>query len=74
MKHIDIDEMLEFVSFSKLDGHTLELSRRVNGHLRTCDQCRETVCALQAVYDGLSKTESVPDINKTDPSDNGLSV
>lgn len=51
MKHLTIDEIIDFVSFNKLDSKSLELAARVNAHIFKCATCREKVEAFQIVYD-----------------------
>lgn len=53
MKHLTIDEMIDFVSFDKPDEESLELAAKVNAHIFKCDACREKVEAFQTVYDEL---------------------
>lgn len=52
--HLTIDEIIEFVSFSRISDETLSLSAKVNEHIRECGECAQRVMAFQAVYDELS--------------------
>ena len=51
MKHLTVDEILDFVSLTDLSRESVELAAKVNGHTRRCEQCRKTVCAFQEIYD-----------------------
>ena len=60
MKHLTIDEIIDFVSINKVDKDSLILAKKVNAHLMKCSVCREKIVAFQAVYDELvriGKTE-----------------
>ncbi len=51
MKLLSLDEIIAFVSASRLDAQTLELTKKVNGHIRSCDICLKLVQAFQLLYD-----------------------
>lgn len=51
MKHLTIDEILDFVSFETLDATSLQLATKVNSHIRTCEECFRKVQAFQMIYD-----------------------
>lgn len=53
MKHLTVDEMIDFVSFDKVDAQILAKASYVNAHIRSCDQCLRKVRAFQTVYDEL---------------------
>lgn len=53
MKHITVDEVIGFVSFTKLDEDTRALVAKVNAHIMQCPACLRTVRAFQLVYDEL---------------------
>lgn len=57
MNHINVDDVIEFVSIDKLDNDTIALAQKVNSHLLICPECRERVTAFQTVYDALLKIE-----------------
>lgn len=56
MKHITIDEILDFVSIERMDAKSLELASKITTHIRECDDCLQKVRAFQNVYEGI-KTE-----------------
>ena len=55
MKHLTIDEMLDFVSLTELNSASIALSVAVNGHIRKCEKCLKTVRALQMIYDEFTR-------------------
>ncbi|MBR2043033.1 MAG: hypothetical protein IJ946_01700 [Clostridia bacterium] len=55
MKHLTVDEIIAFVSFEEENESTVRLASKVNGHICSCSQCFEKVCAFQTVYDELTK-------------------
>lgn len=55
MEHLTVEEMIDFVSFNKIDNEFLSLASRVNTHILRCKACREKVAAFQLVYDELVK-------------------
>lgn len=55
MKHLTVDEMIDFVSINKLDDESLKLASVVSAHILQCDICRKKVEAFQIVYDELIK-------------------
>lgn len=55
MKHLTVDEMIDFVSFNKLDSESLALASKVNAHIFDCHTCRKKVESFQIIYDELVK-------------------
>ena len=53
MKHLTVDEIIDHVSFERLDQQTLENAAKVNSHIRCCSRCLRKVRAFQIVYDEL---------------------
>ena len=49
---------IAFVSFTELNQETIALSASVNGHIRSCRQCRKLVDAFQLLYDAFTKQGS----------------
>lgn len=75
MKHLTIDEMLDFVSMTELNGDAMKLAAYITKHIRECDSCMKQVRALQMVYDEFSAlntkcslkdflAEKAPDLEK----------
>ena len=54
MKHLTLEEMTAFISFQSLDGDSVELAAKVNGHICRCKECRDKLRAFQTVSEGLS--------------------
>ena len=54
MEHLTIEEIIEFVSFEKMDAESLKLASRVNAHIRSCPSCMRKVRAFQLVMEELS--------------------
>lgn len=59
MKHLTIDQIIDFVSICRLDAASLELSCLVNEHIRECDECLGLVNAYQDVYDEFKRLQNV---------------
>lgn len=55
MKHLTVDEMIDFVSLTELTSESVALSASVNGHIRGCKRCLKLVRSFQMVYDEISK-------------------
>jgi len=56
MKHLTVEEMIDFVSFDKLDEKSLTLAAKVNAHISECACCRKNVKAFQVVYDEFERS------------------
>lgn len=54
MKHVTVDEMIEFVSLDTLDAKSLALASNVTTHIRNCPHCRGTVRAFQVICDEMT--------------------
>ena len=65
MKHLTVEDIAEFVSFTKLNSETLELAARVNTHIRECKECRELVRAHQIIHDEFKIGATATDIENT---------
>lgn len=55
MKHLSIEEIIDYVMVSKVNAETLDLLSRVNGHIRNCTECKEKVLAFETINDELRK-------------------
>lgn len=51
MEHLTIEEIIDFVSFNKLNDESISLAKKVNLHILKCDECREKVAAYQTICD-----------------------
>ena len=54
MKHLTVEEIIQFVSMTELTTETIHFSAAVNGHIRKCAKCLELVKSFQMVHDELS--------------------
>ncbi len=64
MKHLTIEEIIEFVSADKLTEDVLKLSAAVNRHISKCAECHRIVKAYQMVYDEFSAMVSDMDFKR----------
>ncbi len=64
MKHLNVDDIINFVSLTELNEEALELSAAVNSHIRNCQKCLETVRAFQLIYDEFCSLNSDMDFRK----------
>ena len=55
MKHLTVDEIVDFVTLEKIDNKSLENAAKVNTHIRQCSGCLRKVRAFQMVYDEFEK-------------------
>jgi len=65
MTHLTVEEIIEFVSFDKLNAETLALSTKVNEHIWSCPSCLKKVSSFQIVYDELCKIGNVADVKQS---------
>ena len=59
MKHVTAEEMIDFVSFDRIDPQTLANASAVTTHIRTCSACLRRVNAFQMIYDELKDREDI---------------
>ena len=64
MKHLTVDEMIDFVSLTELNADALMLSAAVNGHIRQCEACLKRVQAFQTVHDEFRRMNYSGDFKK----------
>lgn len=64
MKHLTFDEIIDFISFEKLDADTMNLASAVNGHICECQECFELVKSLQLIYEELQELGKASDFVK----------
>ncbi|MBQ4556449.1 MAG: hypothetical protein IJA60_02225 [Clostridia bacterium] len=53
MEHLNFENVIEFVSFDKLNDESIKKSAEVNAHLAECEACRKIVRAAQLLYDEM---------------------
>ena len=64
MKHLDVDEIIRFVSLNKINRETVEFAAYVNGHIRKCPQCLALVQSFQTIYDEFSRLDKSGDFKE----------
>ena len=74
MKHLTLEEMTAFMSARSLDGESVELAKRVNGHICRCKECRDKLRAFQTVFDGFYDIASSDGERIADPKDSSENV
>lgn len=50
-EHLNIEDIIKFVSIDDLSEESVKLTVKVNGHIRNCDKCLKLVTAVQVIYD-----------------------
>lgn len=50
-EHLNIDDIIKFVSIDDLSEESVRLTVLVNGHIRKCNECLRLVAAFQMIYD-----------------------
>lgn len=68
MEHLGIDEIIQYVTVTKVNKETLDLMSKVNGHIRSCSVCKEKVNAYEMVNDEIKKEidENCLDLDRID--------
>lgn len=51
MRHLTVEEIIDFVSIREWTEESLALIARVNGHIRSCDACLKRVQAFRLIYE-----------------------
>jgi len=64
MKHLTVDELIDFVSMNRMDEQSMELASKVNTHIGECENCLRKLRAFQLVYDEMCKLGSKSDYRK----------
>lgn len=60
MKHLTVDEIIDFVSIVRIDADSLALASKVNTHIKNCSECLRKVRAFQVIYDELLRADQRP--------------
>lgn len=55
MRHLTVDEIIDFVSMDRINAETLQLASTVNTHIGKCEKCLRKVRAFQLLYDEFVK-------------------
>ena len=64
MKHLTVDEIIDFVSSTDLNDETIKLSAAVTAHIRSCGKCLKLVRAFQMLYDEFASLNASGDFKK----------
>ena len=64
MEHLSIEEIIKYVTSSKVNIETLDLLSKVNGHIRNCPSCKEKVDSYENINDEI--LENGFDLNHID--------
>jgi len=64
MDHLKTEEIIDFVSFDKLNDATIKLASRVNTHICRCDECLRRVRAFQTVYDEFVRMGKLKELSR----------
>lgn len=54
MEHLTIGEIVEFVTLKKLDENAIALAKKVNGHIRNCDNCLELLRGVRTLHEEIT--------------------
>ena len=63
MDHLQLDDVIEFVSLVELNDESKKLISKVNTHIARCAECRALVRSFQTVYDELRREAVATDID-----------
>ena len=64
MKHLTVDEIIDFVSISTIETAALEKAAMVTTHIRDCGMCMRRVRAFQLVYDTCIRRGTVKEFGR----------
>lgn len=64
MKHLNVDEIINFVSITELNSDSVKFCAMVNSHIRACEKCLKLVTSFQMIYDEFTRLENDNDFKK----------
>jgi hypothetical protein len=64
MKHLTVDEIIDFVSFKQINDETMALASKVNHHIFTCEDCLRKVRAFRMVSKSFKVLAIDPELRK----------
>lgn len=64
MKHLKIEQIIDFVSLTQFDPEAVALSATVNGHIRRCQKCLRMAKAFQMIHDEFSHMSNCDDFKQ----------
>ena len=62
MDHLKLDDVIAFVSLTKLNDESKKLISEVNTHIARCAECRALVRSFQMVHDELRREGIAADV------------
>ena len=65
MKHLGLEEIIDFVQLDKFDDGAKALISRVNLHIRECEECLELVKQIEDIYDDMVALGMVEEFRST---------
>ncbi len=55
MSHLSFEEVVEYVSLSKLNEESIALASKVDTHIRNCDECLKLVRSVRLIHEEFSR-------------------
>ena len=49
MEHLTLETIVEFLAIADMSEESLNLSKKVNSHIRSCEECRKLVHSMSAI-------------------------
>lgn len=69
MEHLSIEEIIMYVTETKVNDDTLKLFSRVNGHIRNCPHCKEKLNSYELINDNLTNGNLMHDFDLNHEND-----
>jgi hypothetical protein len=57
MRHLTVEEIIDFVSIRQWSEESLALITRVNDHIRNCDACLKQVQAFRLIHEEFQRMD-----------------
>ena len=73
MEHLTFETVVDFLAINDLSEESLELSKKVNGHIRSCEQCRKLVQSMSVISQEFEDLMIQKSLNKKKDLNGGLS-
>lgn len=61
MRHLTVDEIINYVSLAESSGDAAGICAHVNGHIRECATCLRQVQSFLRVYDAFTQLDTRED-------------
>ncbi|MBQ2880646.1 MAG: hypothetical protein IJE40_00105 [Clostridia bacterium] len=69
MDHLTVDEIMDFVSITEINEETMQLTAKVNSHIRNCKECLKLVQSYQEIYDEFLRVLTEDDMEMIEAED-----